>query len=193
MATTLSDIRFLVEAEVGNQIDNQLVIQWCNLAQADFMLRIFIPSSTTITLDTTTLSYPLPATYRETRRFRLQSDLDNGFNRNYYPVHTIYNGNFEVPVPFSAVDDLLIDYYAYLTTFSTISDVIDLEDRFAPLYTSYVKSQFYRLPLAKQQIGDNEAKRAYDIEFNVYLNMKKQVSDFYIKSIGIQKPAESGW
>lgn len=193
MTTTLSDIRFLVEEEVENQINNQLVTQWCNLAQADFMLRIFIPSNTTIALDTTTLSYPLPATFREIRRFRLQSDLDNGFNRNYNPVYTIYNGNFEVPVAFNAVDDLLIDYYAYLTTFRSVSDAIDLDDRFAPLYTSYVKSQYYRLPMSKQLIGDVEAKRAYDIEYNVYLNMKKQVSDFYIKSIGIQKPAESGW
>lgn len=193
MTTTLSDIRFATEEEIEFQLDDKKVVQWSNLAQSDFMLRIFIPASTTITLNTTSLSYPLPSTLREIRRFRLQSDIDHGYNRNYNPVYTLYNGILEVPVAFSTVDDLLIDYYAYLKTFDDVSNTVDLDDRFAPLYTSFIKAQYYRLPSTKQRIGDVESQRSYEIEYGVYISTKKQVSDFYIKAIGIQKPRESGW
>lgn len=194
MTTTLSDIRFLVQEEIEDQITNEKVIQWCNIAQADFMLRIFIPGSTTLAINTTSLTYTLsPTTIREIRRLRLQTDLTNLINRPYNPVYTFYNGVFEVPAPFTAADTLLIDYYAYLTTFTTIADNIDLPDRFKPLYTSYIKAMYYGLPSTHKAIGDNAAEMNYQREYGTHLSLKKQVSDFYIKEIGIQKPAESGW
>lgn len=194
MTTTLSDIRFAVQEEIEDQISNEKVIQGCNIAQAEFMLRIFIPGSTTQAITTTALTYTLsPTTIRQIRRLRLQSDVDDKINRAYNPVYTFYNGVFEVPTPFGAADTLLIDYYAYLKTFTAISDTIDLADRFKPLYTSYIKAMYYSLPSTRASIGENAADMNYQREYNIHLSIKKQVSDFYITAIGIQKPAESGW
>ena len=194
MTTTLSDIRFAVQEEIEAEISNEKVIQWCNIAQTEFILRIFIPGSTTQAINTTALSYTLtPTTIREIRRLRLQSDIDNDINRPYHPVYTFYNGVFEVPSPFGAADTLLIDYYAYLTTFTAVTNAIDLADRFKPLYTSYIKAMYYSLPSTRSAIGENAADLNYQREYNIHLSLKKQVTDFYITSIGIQKPAESGW
>lgn len=194
MTTSLSDIRFECEELLESTITDAKVLSWCNRAQADFMLRIFIPGSTTQLLDTTSLTYTLsPTTIREIRRLRLQTDVTNLVNRTYNPIYTFYNGVFEVPSPFTSVDTLLIDYYAYLTTFTAVTQNIDLADRFKPLYTSYIEAQYYLLPSTRKAIGELQAQRMYDISMNVYNMMKKQVTDFYITSIGIQKPAESGW
>lgn len=194
MTTTLSDIRFAVQEEIEAEISNEKVIQWCNVAQAEFMLRLFIPGSTTQAINTTSLSYTLtPTTIRQIRRLRLQSDIDNNVNRPYNPVYTFYNGVFEVPSPFAADDTLLIDYYAYLTTFTAVTDTIDIADRFKPLYTSYIKAMYYALPSTRTSIGETAADLNYQREFNIHLTLKKQVTDFYINAIGIQKPIESGW
>lgn len=194
MATTLSDIRFIVERDIENYLENQSVINWANAAQAEFMLQIFIPGSTTQAINTTSLTYALtPTTIRQIRRLRLQSDIDNLRNRTYNPVYTFYNGVFEVPAPFGAADTLLIDFYANLKTFTAITDAIDLADRFAPLYTSFIKTMYYALPSTRVKIGEKSADTNYQREYSLHLTLKKQVSDFYINAIGIQKPAESGW
>jgi hypothetical protein len=200
MAITLSDIRFDCELVLPQgALTNEMVMKWCNMAQVEFMLRIFIPGSTTLTLDTTSLSYTLtPTTIREIRRLRLQSDIDNHVNRSYNPVYTFYNGVFEVPTPFTKADTLLIDYYAYLKTFTAITDAIDIPDRFKPLYTSYIESQYYISPEAVAAMPGRSARYvpwllAYQQYNSMYLNMKKQVADFYNIAIGIEKPAESGW
>lgn len=177
-----------------DQLNDKQIINWCNQANADFMLRIFIPGSTTQAIDTTSLSYTLtPVTIRSIRRLRLQSDVTNKLNRPYNPVYTFYNGLFEVPQPFLSADTLLIDYYAYLTTFTAATDEIDLEDRFKPLYTSYVEMQYYLLASTRKNIGELQSQRMYEIAFGIYNMMKKQVTDFYTISIGIQKPLTSGW
>lgn len=194
MATTIEDIRFTVERNVQEVLENDFVIHACNVAQAEFMLRVKIPGSTTLTVDTTTLEYnSLPSSILEFRRFRWQSDLDNGYNRPISPVYTWYNGIFEVPVPFPKADDLLIDYYAYLSDFTEIDDEIDLADRFKPLYTSYVEAVYYNLPSSRDRFGEQQAQRMYERSYAYYSNIKKQVMDYYIVSIGTQKPAESGW
>lgn len=193
MTTTLSDIRFTVEQEIEDSLTNENVINWCNLAQAEFMLRIFIPGNTTLAINTTALTYPLSANIREIRRLRLQSDIDKKINREIHPVYTFYNSNLEVPVPFSAADTLLIDYYAYLKTFTATADAIDLADRFKPLYTTYNKAMYYRLPSVRKSIGEKAADNAYQLEYSVHLTIKKQVGDFYIQAIGVEKPKESGW
>jgi hypothetical protein len=199
MTTSLIDIRSTCEQTLEEVLTDEKVIKWCNIAQADFMLRIFIPGSTTLTLDTTTLSYTLtPTTIRAIRRLRLQTDITNHINRPYNPVYTFYNGHFEVPAPFTAVDTLLIDYYAYLKTFTTITDTIDLDDRFKPLYTSYIESQYYLLPSTIANMPGRTARYvpwliAYQQHTTMYESMKKQVTDFYTTSIGTQKASESGW
>lgn len=193
MATTLSDIRFIVEREIQSTLENELVINWCNVAQAELMLRIDVPGNTTLAIDTETLEYTLPVTIREIRRLRYQSDIDNGYNRSVHPVYTLYNGKFEVPEPFAQSDTLLIDYYAYLTTFTAITDEIDLDDRFAPLYTNYIKAAYYSLPSTRQSIGDAQVQQMYEQTYGYYTMIKKQVTDYYIIAIGTQFPAESGW
>lgn len=194
MTISLSNIRFDCEETLQDQINDVQVINWCNKATADFMLRVFIPGSTTQLLNTTSLTYTLtPTTIREIRRLRLQSDVTNSVNRPYNPVYTFYNGVFEVPQPFMSVDTLLIDYYAYLTTFTAVTQNIDLADRFKPLYTSYVEAQYYLSPSTRKNIGELQAQRMYDISIGVYSMMKKQVTDFYTISIGTQKPNGSGW
>lgn len=194
MTISLSNIRFDCEEILQDQLTNEKVIKWCNMAQADFMLRIFIPGSTTQLLNTTSLTYTLsPTTIREIRRLRLQTDVTNLINRPYNPIYTFYNGVFEVPQPFTAVDTLLIDYYAYLTTFSAVTENIQLNDRFKPLYTSYIEAQYYLLPSTRKTVSELNAQRMYDISMGIYNMMKKQVTDFYTTSIGIQKPQKSGW
>jgi hypothetical protein len=198
--TSLTDIRFDCELILPQDaLTNEKVIKWCNEAQADFMLRIFIPKLTSLALDTTTLSYTwTPVNMREIRRLRLQSDIDKGINRPYNPVYTLYNGAFEVPAPFQKDDILLIDYYAYLTTFTAMADPIDLPDRFKPLYTSYIEAQYYITPEAVNSMPGRTARYvpwliAYQQYSTLYEKMKKQVADFYNIAIGIEKPAESGW
>lgn len=195
MTVTLSDIRFDCEQVLpDNALNNEKVIKWCNMATSDFMLQIFIPGSTTLAVNTTSLMYTLsPTTIREIRRIRLQTDITNLVNRPYNPVYTFYNGVFEIAAPFQAVDTLLIDYYKYLTTFTAVTDNIDIEDRFKPLYTSYIEAQWYLLPDAVKLVGDLQAQRKYDIAMGIYNRMRKQVTDFYTVFIGIQKPLTSGW
>jgi hypothetical protein len=200
MATTLNDIRYNCEEILPQGVlTNEKVIKWCNEAQADFMLRVFVPGSTTQILNTTALSYTLsPTTIREIRRLRLQSDLDNKINRPYNPVFSFYNGVFEVPTPFPKADTLLIDFYGFLKIFTKMDDVIDLPDRFKPLYTSYVESQYYISPEAVNAMPGHSARyvpwllafQQYDA---LYRSMKKQVADFYDIAMGIEKPMESGW
>jgi len=193
MAVTLEEVRFIVERDTEDILDNESVINWSNMAQNDFMLRIYVPGNTTITINTTAISYPVSTDIREIRRIRRQSDIDNGINRPFYPVYTLYNGNFEVPVPFGTDDTLLIDYYRYLKFFTDITDAIDLQDRFFPLYTSFVESRYYRLPSTVNKIGAKQAELKYQDSFGIYMANKKQVADAYNIDIGIQKPAESGW
>lgn len=192
--TTLSTIRFDCQETLQDEINDAMVVKWCNEGHADFNLRIFIPGSTTQLLDTTSLTYTLsPTTIRTIRRLRLQTDIDNYINRDYTPIYTFYNGVFEVPYPFSAVDTLLIDYYAYLTTFTDVTESIQLNDRFKPLYTSYIESQYYALPSTRKIVGELYAQRMYDQRYAFYLMMKKQVSQFYNLDIGVQTLNGSGW
>lgn len=194
MAATLSDIRFSVERNIQDELDNDFVVHSCNVAQSEFMLRVKLPKSTTLAVNTTALTYSsLPTDVLDFRRFRYQSDIDNGVNRPVFPTYSYYNGAFEVPSPFPQDDTLLIDYYGYLTNFTTIDDEIDLADRFKPLYTTYLEMAYYKLPSTRQKTGELQAQRMYEQTYAYYQEIKKQVMDFYIVAIGTQKPSESGW
>lgn len=194
MTTSLSDIRFTTEQNIQDSLTNDFVIHNCNVAQSEFMLRVKIPKSTTLAVTTTALTYSsLPTDILEFRRFRFQSDIDNGYNRAVYPVYTYYNGVFEVPVPFPKADTLLIDYYSLLTVFTAIANNIDLADRFKPLYTTYLESAYYNLPSTRQKLGADQAMAQYQQTYGYYQTIKKQVMDYYIVAIGTEKPGESGW
>lgn len=194
MTITLEDIRFKVERDIQDQLDNDSIIDWANVAQNEFMLRITLAASLTLAIDTTTISYDLSAyAIREFRRFRLQSDIDNGINRNYYPVYTFYDGNFEVPSAFPAADSLLIDYYGNLQFFTSITDEIELDDRFYPLYTTFIKMMYYQLPSVTEKLGAERSDMRLSSNKSMHDMAKKQVSDHYLISNGIEKPRESGW
>jgi hypothetical protein len=200
MTVSLSDIRFDCEQVLPeNVLTNEKVIKLCNEAQIDFMLQIFVPGSTTLAINTTSLSYTLsPTTIREIRRIRLQSDITNLINRPYNPVYTFYNGVFEVPAPFQQVDTLLIDYYKTLKTFTDMTDTIDLDDRFKPLYTSYIEAQYYISPEAVSAMPGHSSRYvpwliAHQQYTTMYQSMRKQITDYYNIAIGIQKPNKSGW
>jgi hypothetical protein len=200
MTITLSDIRFDCEQILPQgSINDPLVIKLCNQAQVDFMFQVYVPGTTTLAINTTSLSYVLsPTTIEDIRRIRLQSDITNLINRPYNPSYTLYNGVFEVPTPFTTVDTLLIDYYARLKTFTAMTDTIDLEDRFKPLYTSYIEAQYYLTPEAVAAMPGRSARYvpwliAYQQYSSMYDKLKKQVTDYYTNSIGTQKPNTSGW
>lgn len=194
MTITLSDIRFKVERDIQDTLDNDSVIDWANVAQNEFMLRVTLPGSLTLPINTTDITYDLSEyAIREFRRFRLQSDIDNGYNRNYNPVFTFYDGAFEVPSAFPSVDNLLIDYYGNLKFFTEIEDEIDLDDRFYPLYSTYIKMMYYQLPSVSEKMGVERAEMRYSSNMSMHNVARKQVADFYLISNGIEKPRESGW
>lgn len=191
---TLADVRFIAERDIEDHLDNDSVIAWANAAQNEFMLRIFIPDSLTLPVNTTDLSYDLTVeNIREFRRIRRQSDLDNGVNRPYYPVYTFYNGIFEVPVAFQTTDTLLIDFYRFMTYFTDIEDTIDLDERFLPLYTTYIKSQYYQLSSTAERIGVERASIKHQEALNAHNIAKKQVADYYIIATKPERVKESGW
>lgn len=194
MTVTLADIKTIVEENIEDQLKDANIVNWSNMAQNDFQSRVFVPGSTTQAITTTALSYTLsPTTIREIRRLRLQSDIDNKFNRTYNPVYTFYNGVLEVPAPFPSADTLVIDYYKSLTYFTDIEDEIDLADQFSPLYTSYIEMMYFRLPSSFTRIGQTMAELRYNESKETYAVTKKMVTDTYTFQIGIQKPKESGW
>lgn len=190
--TTLSDIRYICERNVEGTLDNDQVVNWCNLANSEFNLRLFIPGSTTLDVTTSDLTYTLSTSIRQIRRIRSQTDLNNGINREIYPVYTFYNGKFEVPTAFSTADTLLIDYYAYLTVFTDIANNIDLADRYKEFYTSYVEMKYHMLPSVHEKLG-SLADIKYQSASTLHAIIRKQVADFYVIDNGIEKPQESGW
>ncbi len=167
MTTSLSDIRFQIERNVKASCENEDVINWCNYVNSDVGMAINIPSASPaeITLTTTDLAYTLPADLKIINRLRLQSSIDEGIDAEFIVSYRIYNGQIVLPrYLWIAPDTLIIDYYKHMTLFTDIEDEIDIDDRFAPLYT------FYGIAKTKgheptQDVG--------------YLNMKTQLLAYY--------------
>lgn len=193
MAVTLYDIRFLVEHNVQERLDDPWIINQSNAAQIELLQRVFIPGTYNLPVNQTDLSYTLPPEIYEIRSIRSLENYNNGFNVPIYPVYTYYNGLFQVPVSYFKDDTFIIDYYKRMKTFNTIDDAIDIEDHFKTLYSAYIEAMYYNLATTRANIGEVSALNNYNLNMNYYQTMKKQVTDFYINAVGTEKPAESGW
>lgn len=178
MATTLEKIRFIAERD-GLTLDNEWVINKCNEAQADFGVNINIPDTDTIAITTTAILYPLPADLKIINRLWLTSDRDNDVDREFKWPYRIYSGNIIFHQPYLTAETLNVDYYRNMTVYAAITENVDLADRFVPLYTSYIKMEWYDLPQVKQLIGDAQARQEWEKHNGRYLNMQRQVIATY--------------
>jgi hypothetical protein len=179
MATSLSDIRSRIERYVGEPLDNDWMIQVCNDAQAEFSLDINIQDTDQISLTTTDLSYPLPEGLKIINRLWLQSDFDAGIDKVFKWNYRTYGGNLIFTQPWIEVDTLNVDYYRNMLYFTDVDDVIDLDDRFSPLYVSYGQREWYDLPTTKKALGDAQARKEWEKHNARYLNIKQQVTSYY--------------
>jgi len=167
MTTSLSDIRFMIERNVKTTLEDADVVNWCNYVNTDVGMGINIPAdpAESIVLTTTDLEYALPVNLKIINRLRLQSVIDQGLDAELRVNYRIYNGNIILPrVCWMAPDTLVIDYYKHMTYFTEIEDVIDIDDRFTPLYTFY---------------GISVAKGNDPLVDPAYLNVKRQVLAYY--------------
>lgn len=178
MAVTLDDIRSIVTRETGiTAIEEESIINWCNDLNVDVGSAINVLGETyQIALTTTDLDYALPEGLKEINRLWLQSDFDNGVNRELKVRYRVYNGRIEFPIPFLAVDTLNIDYYKFLTYFTSGTDVIDLPDRYITLYTSYCKMRYYEL---QSTISQGSSLPNYDRSSQAFQMVKRQVIQNY--------------
>mgnify|MGYP006962708527 FL=1 len=179
MATTLENIRFTVEREIRATLENEQVIAWCNFANMDFGVGLNIPATATISLNETDLSYPEPTGLKEIVYMYLQSDFDNGINRPFKWPYRRFNGAIWFELPYREPDTLNIQYYKDLTHFTDITDTIDLEDRFSPIYTFYCLMKYYASPEAKERFGDAVARREQERAEASYYHMRDQVQSYY--------------
>lgn len=181
MTTTLTDIRYLIEREVKDTIENEDVINWCNQVNADIGTNINIPATaSSIALNSTDLEYALPSDLKIINRLRLQSVIDEGIDRELLTPYRIYNGYLILPRVFwLAPDTLMLDYYKHLTNFTSISDNIDLPDRLNTVYSFYGFMKYYKQPNVMQKMGEPSARKQAETAERMYLNMKDQVISYY--------------
>lgn len=178
MATTLSQIRFIIERNAG-QVENDLVINWCNEAQSELIMLIEIPTSSTIAITTSVLSYAEPANIKRINRLWLQSERTAGIDRDISMGYRRYGGFIVFETLFGQADTLNVEYYKHFTYFTDVDDVIDLEDRYTTLYTSYGQAQYYDIPSVIERLGDQAARRQYDKHYARYLTIKDQIAAQY--------------
>lgn len=143
MTILLSDIRYTVEQELETNIDNETIILWCNNAQSDFGAALNVPETNTISVTPTQLTYALPADLKAITRLWSQTDYDNGIDSPLQANYRIFNGNIIFQTYFRQADTIHIDYYKLLKYFTSISDAIDIDDRFITIYTYYCQSMYY--------------------------------------------------
>lgn len=178
MSKTLADLRFIIERSAG-AVDNDWMINVANDAQAEFALNINVPATSTIALTTTDLEYALPVTLKIINRLWLQSDYDNGIDKAFKWPYRIYNGQIIFKQPWVEADTLNVDFYKHLKYFTAIGDTIDIDDRFASLYTSYGQREWYDLPTVKTSMGDSQARKEWEKHNARYLNIQQQVMSYY--------------
>lgn len=180
MAILLSDIRFTIQRELQDStIDNETVIIWCNNASSDFGIKLNIPTTSTIAVITTDLSYALPTNLKIINRLSFQSDIDNGVDKEFQGPYRIYNGQIIFPSYFTQAETLNVDYYKQMTYFTAITDAIDIDDRYNTIYTSFCKMQYYDLPSTIERLGVQVATRKYQDAQVAYNNMKNTVTQQY--------------
>lgn len=175
----LLDIRFLLEREIKEAIENEDIINWANQVNADVGVNLNLPATGQIHLNTTEIEYPEPAGIKVINRLWLQSDFDSGLDREFTWSYRRYNGKFILARPFSQDDTLNVDFYKHLTYFTDIGESIDLDDRYTPLYTFYGLMKYYKLPSVIQRLGEAQARQEAQSAQGMYLNMKQQVTSLY--------------
>lgn len=178
MATTLSDIRFIIERQTGS-VDDDWLINVCNDAQSELLLSVEIPSSATISITTTDLSYTEPVNIKRINRMWLQLERDAGVDRDIPFAYRRYNGNIIFQNLFTRADTLTIEFYKHLTLFESAADVIDVDDRYKTLYTSYGQSQYYDMLSVIEKLGEKLAEKQYNKHYGRYLNIKNQIAAQY--------------
>lgn len=176
---TLSNIRYMIEQEVKEPIENADVVQWANQVNADMGVNLNLPATAQIALNTTDLSYPEPAGLKIINRLWLQSDHDNGIDREFTWTYRRYNGKIIFVKPFYQEDTLNVDYFKQLTYFTDISQPIDLDDRYGPLYAAYGLMKYYKLPAVMQRLGESQARQEVQMTQGMYMNMKQQATSLY--------------
>lgn len=176
--TTLADIRFLVEQDLDATLQNVFVVNGSNDAQTNIGVAINIPATSQILINTTDLKYTLPSNLKQINRLWLQSDFDNGMDREFKAPYRIYNGEIIFPRAYIESDTLNVDYYKNMTYFTTINDVIDLEERFVPLYTAYLRMRYYQLPDIKKEFGNHAEVNAQTYS-SMYETTKRDVIAYY--------------
>jgi hypothetical protein len=181
MATTLSDIRFLIERQVKYAIEDADVLNWSNEVNADIGTNINIPADPLeITLTTTDLEYTLPDDLKLINRLRLQSDINQMIDTDLLIDYRIYSGKIILPrILWIAPDTLVVDYYKHLTLFETIFDEIDLPDRLRTVYTFYGFSKYYQQPDVIARVGENQARANQQNYAQMYEGMKINVISYY--------------
>lgn len=180
MAITLSEIRFDIERSVKDSIENEDVVNWCNDAQTELLMVIDLPDSLTIPINTYDLAYTVSMDAKRINRIWLQSERDAGMDRDIAKPYRIYNGEIIFETRFDRDDTLQIDFYRHLTYFEDITDVIDVEDRYKTLYTSYGIAQYYDNPQVIDRLGDNRANRQYEKHYGRHLTIREQIASQYV-------------
>jgi hypothetical protein len=179
--STLHQIRFLIERQVKEELEDADVLNWCNEVNADIGTNINVPADAySITLNTTDLEYALPANLKIINRLRLQSLIDQGIDAEIVCNYRIYNGNLILPrVLWIAPDELVVDYYKHLTYFTDIMDDIDIPDRLQTVYTFYGFMKYYGMPSIVANMGELSSRRMADNYAGMYANMRNQVISYY--------------
>lgn len=175
----LSAIRFMIERSVKDSIENEDVMMGANEVNADIGTSINIPASEQIYVNTLDIEYDEPENVKVINRLSLQSDRDNGQDREFTGKYRRYTGKLIFPAPFRQDDILNVDFYRQMKYFDDISDTIDLEDRYAPLYVSYGVMKYYKLPTVMARLGEAQARQEAQLAQGQYVNMKQQVTSLY--------------
>jgi hypothetical protein len=182
MATTLKQIRFILERDVGITFEDDWILHLCNDAQSNFSLDINIPDTTTIALTTTSLSYQLPVGLKIINRLWLQSDFAAGIDKEFTWPYRIYSGKIIFRQPWLQADTLNVDFYKHMKYFTSIDDVIDLDDRFVTLYTYYCKAIYWaeNKPIQGSSVRDMRmammSSQSIMANYNI---IKQQVISYY--------------
>ena len=178
---TLLDLRYIIEKQVKDTIENQEMVNWANEVNADIGTNVNIPAdAVSITLTPTDLEYTLPAELKVINRLRLQSWIDQHLDIDFTTPYRIYNGKIILPrILWIAPDELVVDYYKHLTYFQTESDVIDIPDRLSTVYTFYGFWKYYNMPEVLVKMGETQARKMAEMYLNMYNNMKNQVISYY--------------
>lgn len=182
---SLSDIRGMIERQIRpTTLDNTDVLDWCNEANSDFGSNFNLPApSESIPLTSTDLEYLLPTDLKIINRLRLQSVIDEGIDAELKMNYRIYNGYLILPrISWIAPDDLVVDYYKHLTTFTEVEDEIELDDRYATVYVFYGLMKYYEQPESFALYGEVNARQRMQANQSKYESMKNTLTSYQMLS-----------